>query len=135
MICFSPCKRHFWELPAQCSLARQGLVDAGRAEGGAFRARASAQTRARPAGRAECGFESFSRPSTLDLGRERLQARFSASSHCLMCGTDTGVGEAEFSSAGGPRPVTAGPPCSDVCVCGLSHWCWAGLGCCSAMLG
>ena len=41
---------------------------------------ALAQTRARPVGRAECGFESL---STRDLGTERLKARFNASSHCV----------------------------------------------------
>ena len=40
-----------------------------------------------------------------------------------------------FSSAGGPWPVTGGPPGSGVWGGELSHWCWAGLGCCSAMLG
>ena len=90
-------------------------MDAGRAEGGAFRARASAQMRARPAGRAECGFKSFSRLSTCDVGTERLQARFIASSH--WCAADTGVGGGRVLLCWWPRPVTGGPPCSDVCVC------------------
>lgn len=91
-------------------------MNAGSAKGGAFRARASAQTQVRPAGRAVCGFESFSRLSTRALGTERPRARFSASSHCLARGTDTGGGTG-FSSAGARGLSPVGHPVV-VCVGG-----------------
>ena len=59
----------------------------------------------------------------------------SAPRHIVWCAADTGVGGGRVLLCWWPRPVTGGPPCSDVCVCELSHWCWAGLCCCSAMLG